>query len=153
MLILLFSDSVMYDFLWSNGLQHTRLPCSSSSPGVDSDSCPLSHDAIQPFHLLSPPSPPALNLPQHHDLFQWVGSSHQVAKVLELQLQHQSFQLIFRVKKQLRKGMNPPKEEWVNQWSKEKGVWESVLGNAHLRTFNVRAFTLSSMDGLLVRIW
>ena len=40
---------------------------------------------------------PDLNLSQHQSLFQWVGSSHQVAKVLELQLQHQSFQWIFRV--------------------------------------------------------
>ena len=54
-------------------------------------------DAIQPSHPLSPPSPPALNLSQHQGLFQWVGSSHQVAKVLELQFQHQSFQWIFRV--------------------------------------------------------
>ena len=46
-------------------------------------------DAIQPSHSLSSPSPPALNLSQHHGLFQRVGSSHQVAKVLELQ--HQSF--------------------------------------------------------------
>ena len=50
-------------------------------------------DAIQPSHPLSPPSPHALNLSQHQGLFQWVDSSHQVAKVLELQLQHQSFQL------------------------------------------------------------
>ena len=49
------------------------------------------NDAIQPSHLLSPPSPLALNLSQHQDLFQWVGSSHQVTKVLELQLQHQSW--------------------------------------------------------------
>ena len=41
-------------------------------------------DAIHPSHLLSSPSLPALNLPQHLDLFQWVGSSHQVAEVLEL---------------------------------------------------------------------
>ena len=46
-------------------------------------------DAIQPSHPLSSPSPPAFNLSQHQDLFQWVGSSHQVAKVLEFQLQHQ----------------------------------------------------------------
>ena len=51
-------------------------------------------DAVQPSHPLSPPSPPALNLSQHQGLFQWVSSSHQVAKVLELQLQHQSFQWI-----------------------------------------------------------
>ena len=49
-------------------------------------------DAIQLSHPLSAPSPPAFNLSQHQSLFQWVSSSHQVAKVLELQLQHQSFQ-------------------------------------------------------------
>ena len=54
-------------------------------------------DAIQPFHPLLPTSPPAFNLSQHQGLFQWVGSLHQVAKVLELQLQHQSFQWIFWV--------------------------------------------------------
>ena len=54
-------------------------------------------DAIQPSHLLSSPSPPAFNLSQKLGLFQWVGSSHQVAKVLELQFQYQSFQWIFRV--------------------------------------------------------
>ena len=45
-------------------------------------------DAIQPSHPLSPLSLPAFNLSQHQGLFQWVGCSHQVAKVLELQLQH-----------------------------------------------------------------
>ena len=49
-------------------------------------------DAIQPSHPLSSPSPPALNLSQHQGLFKWVSSSHQVAKALEFQLQHQSFQ-------------------------------------------------------------
>ena len=49
-------------------------------------------DAIQPFHTLSSPSPPSLNLSQHQGLFKWVSSSHNVAKVLEFQLQHQSFQ-------------------------------------------------------------
>ena len=51
--------------------------------------------AIQPSHPLSPFSPPAFNLSQHQGLIQWVGSSHQVAKVLELQLHF--FQWIFRV--------------------------------------------------------
>ena len=54
-------------------------------------------NAIQPPHPLLPPSPPAFNLSQHQGLFQWVSSSHQVAKVLEFQLQHQSFQWIFRI--------------------------------------------------------
>ena len=49
-------------------------------------------DAIQPSHPLSSPSPPAPNPSQHQGLFQWVNSSHEVAKVLEFQLQCQSFQ-------------------------------------------------------------
>ena len=49
-------------------------------------------DAIQPSHALSSPSPPAPNPSQHQSLFQWVNSSHEAAKVLEFQLQHQSFQ-------------------------------------------------------------
>ena len=53
-------------------------------------------DPIQPSHPLSFPSPPALNLSQHQGLFQWVGTSHQVPKLLELQLQHQYFQWMFK---------------------------------------------------------
>ena len=49
-------------------------------------------DAIQPSHPPSSLSPPALNLSQHRGLFQWVSSLYEVAKVLEFQLQHQSFQ-------------------------------------------------------------
>ena len=51
-------------------------------------------DAIQPSNPLSSPSPPAPNPSQHQGLFQWVNSLHEVAKVLEFQLQHQSFQWI-----------------------------------------------------------
>ena len=54
-------------------------------------------NTIQPSHPLSSSAPPALNLSQHQGLFQWASSSHQVAKVLELQLQHEPFQWIFRV--------------------------------------------------------
>ena len=53
-------------------------------------------DAIQPSHPQSSPSMPAFTLSQHQGLFQWISSSHQVAKVLEIQLQPQSFQWIFR---------------------------------------------------------
>ena len=49
-------------------------------------------DAIQPSHPLLFPSPPAFNHSQHQGLFKWVPSSYQVAKGLEFQLQHQSFQ-------------------------------------------------------------
>ena len=53
-------------------------------------------DATQPYHALSSPSSPAFNLSQHQGLFKWVSSSHQGAKVLEFQLQHQSFQWTLR---------------------------------------------------------
>ena len=53
-------------------------------------------DAIKPLHPLPSPSPPAFNLSQHQGLFKLVTSLHQVAKVLEFQLQHQSFQWLFR---------------------------------------------------------
>ena len=91
-----FSCSVVSDSLRPNGLQHTRPPCSSPTPGVHSISCALSRwchptisSSVDPFssHLQSFPA---------SGFFQWVSSSHQVAKVLELQLQHQSFQRIFR---------------------------------------------------------
>ena len=92
----LFSHSVMSDSLWPHGLQHTRLPCPSPTPGACSNSCPLSqwcHPTILcpvvPFssYLLSCPASESLK---------WVSLSHQMAKVLELQLQHQFFQWIFR---------------------------------------------------------
>ena len=54
-------------------------------------------EAVQPSHPLSSPSFPTFNPSQHRGLFQWVNSSHQVAKVLEFQLQHQCFQWIFRI--------------------------------------------------------
>ena len=54
-------------------------------------------DAIQPSHPLLSPSPPAFSLSQHHGLFQRVSSSHQGTKILQLQLQHQSLQWIFRI--------------------------------------------------------
>ena len=74
----------------SHGLQHARLPCPSPTPGACSNSCPSNwwyHPTI------SSPSPPAFS---HQGLFQWVSSLHQVAKLLEFQLQHQSFQWIFK---------------------------------------------------------
>ena len=90
-----FSCTVMSDSLQPHGMQHARLPWPSPTPGAYSNSCPLSHDAIQPSHSLSSPSS-AVSLSQHQGLFQWVSSSHQVAKVLKFQLQHQSLQWIFR---------------------------------------------------------
>ena len=81
-------------------------PMNCSMPGLpvhhQLPECTQTHvhwvgDAIQPSHPLSPTSPPALNLSQDQGLFQCIGSSHQVAKILEFQLQHQSFHWLFRV--------------------------------------------------------
>ena len=79
-------------------------PMDSSTPGF-----PVHHllefaqthvhrvgDAIQPSHPLLSPSPPTFDLSQHQGLFKWVSFSHQATKLLEFQLQHQSFQWIFR---------------------------------------------------------
>ena len=81
-------------------------PMDCSTPGFPLLHCQLElaqthvhwvDDVIQPSHPLSFSSPPASNLSQHQGLFQWVSSLHQVAKLLELQLQHQSFQWISRL--------------------------------------------------------
>ena len=87
-----FSHSVMSNSLWLHGLDHARLPYPSPTPGICSNSCPSSqwcYPTISPSVILSPP---VFNLSQHESLLQWVGSSHQLAKVLELQ--HHSFQWI-----------------------------------------------------------
>ena len=63
-------------------------------------------DAIQPSHPLSSTSPPAPNPSQHQGLFQWVNSTHEVAKVLEFQLQHQSF-----------------------QWTSRTDLWDGLVGS------------------------
>ena len=91
-----FSRSVVSNSLRPHGPQHARLPCPSPTPGVYPNSFHWLSDAIQPSHPLSSPSPPAINLSQHEGLFKWVSSSHKVAKGLEFQFQHQSFQWTLR---------------------------------------------------------
>ena len=90
-----FSHSVVSDSLRPHGLQHARPPCPSPTPGASQTLVHWVGDAIQPSYPLSSPSP-AFSPSQHQGLFQWDCSLHQVAKVLEFQLQHQSFQWIFR---------------------------------------------------------
>ena len=91
-----FSHSVVSESLQPHGLQHARPPCPSPTPGVYSNSCPLSQWCHPTISSSVAPSPPTFNLSQHQGLFKWVSSLHQVSKVLEFQLQHQSFQWIFR---------------------------------------------------------
>ena len=79
-------------YLWPLESQHARPPCPSPSSEFTQTQVHWVGDAIQPSHPQSSSSPPAPNPSQHQSLFQWVNSSHEVAKVLEFQLQHQSFQ-------------------------------------------------------------
>ena len=87
------------------------------------------HDAIQPSHPLSSPSPLAFNLSQHQDLFQWVNSLHQVAMVLEFQLQHQTFQWIFRTDA-FRMGWLDPCSPRDSQVSSPRPQFKSVNSSA-----------------------
>ena len=87
-----FSHSVVSDSLRSHESQHARPPCPSPTPGVHSESHPSSpwcylaiSSSVVPFSSCPHPF-------QHQSLFQWVSSLHEVAKVLEFQLQHLSFQ-------------------------------------------------------------
>ena len=80
--------------LQRHGPQSTRLLSSPQSLEFAQTHVHRVGDAIQPSHPLSSPSPPAFNLSQHQHLFRGVSSLHQVAKGLEVQLQHQSFQWI-----------------------------------------------------------
>ena len=100
-------------------------------------------DAIHPFHPLSSPSPPTLNLSQYQGLFQWIGSSHQVAKVLELQLQHQSFQWVFRIDFLLRltglilqsRGLSRVFSNTTVQKHQFFGAQPSLWPNSHIRDY------------------
>ena len=91
-----FRSSVVSDSLWPHGLQHTRLPCPSPTPRAYSNSCPSCYWCHSAISSSVVPLSSCLQSFPASGSFQWVGSSHQVAKVLEFQLQRQSFQWIFR---------------------------------------------------------
>ena len=87
-----FSRSVVSNSLRPHELQHARPPCSSPTPGVHPNPCPLSWWCHPTISSSVVPFSSCPHLSQHLGLFQWVSSSHQVAKLLEFQLQHHSFQ-------------------------------------------------------------
>ena len=94
--ILLFSCSFVSDSLWPHALQHARPLWSSPFSKFTQVHVHCISDAIQPSHPLSSCSP-AFSLSQQRGLVQRVSSSHQMTKILKLQLQHQSFQWVFRI--------------------------------------------------------
>ena len=85
--------SVMSNSLWPHGLQMPGFPVHHQHPEPAQTYVHRVSDAIQPSHPLSSPSPPTFNLSQHQGLFQWVSS---LIRWPKLQLQHQSFQWVFR---------------------------------------------------------
>ena len=98
-------------------------------------------NAIQPSHSQSPPSFTAFNLSPHWGLFKWAGSSHQVAKILELQLQHKSFQWL--------SGLISFRIDWFHLLSRvflnttvQKhpffGTQPSLWSNSHVHTWLLR---------------
>ena len=87
-----FSYSVMSDPLQPHGLQHASFPVHHQLPELTQTHVHWVGDAIQTSHPLWSLSSPTFNVSQHQSPFQWVSSSHWVAKVLEFQLQHKSFQ-------------------------------------------------------------
>ena len=90
---LLFTRSVMPDSLRPHGVQHARPPCPLPSPRACSNSCPLSQWCSSSVVSIST----CVQFFSASRCFLMIGSLHEVAKVLELQLQHQSFQWIFRI--------------------------------------------------------
>ena len=104
-------------------------------------------DVIQPSHHLSPSSPSSFNLSQHHGLFQWVGSLHQMAKVLEFQLQHQYFQWLFKVGNII--VISPLKFYLIKYVSFENSIQRKMLHPA--TTFHY--FTLPNFGCIFVITW
>ena len=90
------------------------LPVCHQLPGLAQTHVCRVSAAIQPSYPLSSPSPPTFNLSQHQDLFQWVSSSHQVAKVFEFQLQHQSFQWT-------------PRTDLCLENPMDRGAWRAIV--------------------------
>ena len=95
-LLLLFSSPVMSDSLQPHGLWHD-LSLPHHLPKSVQIHVHCIGDASQLSYPLMPSSPSALNISQYEGLFQWVSYLHQMTKILEFQLQHQSFQQVFRV--------------------------------------------------------
>ena len=117
-----FSLLVASDSLRPRRLQHTRLPCPSPTLRAYSNSCPSHHWCHPTVSSSVIPFSSCLQLSQHQGLFKWVSSSHQVAEVLEFQLQHQSFQWIL--------GLISFRMDWLDLLTVQ-GILKSLLQHHH----------------------
>ena len=114
----------MSNSLKPHGLQHSRFLCPSASPGAAQTHVHWVSDAIQPSRPLSSPLPPAFCLSQHQDPFQWVSSSHQVAKV-------RSFSFSISPSNEY-SGLISFKIDWLDLFAIQ-GTLKSLLQHHHLK--------------------
>ena len=131
------SGSVVSDSLQPHEPQHARPSCPSPNPRVHQTHVQRISDAIQPSHPLSSPSPPAPNPSQHQGLFQWVNSSHEVAKKLEFHIQNQSFQWTLRT-------------SWISVQSKGLSI---VFSNTTVQKHQFFGAQLSSQSTSHIHTW
>ena len=122
-----FSCSVVSDSLPPMNCSTPSLPIHHQLPESTQTHVHWVGDAIQPSHPLSSPSPPAFNLSQHQGLFKWVSSSHQVAKALEFQLQHQTLVVYRFIKLCIYSYIHFP-WKWVTSLKELKGIYSKVKG-------------------------
>ena len=106
--------------------RQARLPCPSPTPRAYSSSCQTRVSDPSDHLILCHPFSPAINLSQQQDIFKWVNSLHQVARVLEFQLQHQSFQVI--IQDWFHLGLTG----WISVWSKRLSrVFSNTTAQKH----------------------
>ena len=123
-----------------SGVRHFATPwtaaCRLLCPSLSQIHVHWVDDAIQPSYPLSHPSPPALNLSQHQGLFQWVSSWYHLAKVLELQRQHQSFSGY--------PGLISSRMDWLDLLAVQ-GTLKSLLQHHNLKASSLHGPTLKSI--------
>ena len=125
--------------LWPRGLQHTRLPCPSPTPRAYSNSCQLTWWCHPTISSSVVPFSSCLQSFPATESFQWVSSSPRVAKIMELQLQHQSFQWIFRIDFLAVQGMLKSLFNTAVQKHQFFGAQLSLWSNSYIHTWLLEA--------------
>ena len=139
-----FNRSVVSDSLQPHESQHARPPCPSPTPRFTQTHVHRVGDAIQTSHPLSSPSPPAPNPSQHQSLFQWVNSSHEVAKSTGV-----SALASFLPKKS--QGWSP--SEWTGWISLQSKGLSRVFANTTLQKHQFFGAQLSSQSNSHIHTW
>ena len=154
--------SVMSDSLRPMDCSTPGLPVHHQFPEFTQTYVHWVGDAIQPSHPLSSSSPPTFNLSQHQGFFKWVSSLHQVAKVLEFQLQQQSFQWILRtdfLQNGLDESLCCPRDSQESPTPQFKSIDSGILINSILQNLyqnrkkNLVIFITVSLHCQILYFW